>query len=266
MRLFFAMLCVAGSAGAQDGLKFDVVAIREVSPNAPSIMREQNSTPVKPGGQFIDPRMGLSGLIYFAYDLRYAFQLSGLPSWANGRSWSISAKPAEGFPLLPAAENREQVRKMVRAMLADRFHLQIHSETRQEAVYELVVSKGGIKVKQAEAPKEPEQEGYVNAALSDRDGRMVAEKASMGRLGLMLAIWLKRPVIDKTGLTGYYSYDITWKAPDRADGTRPPESLGADGIALLISTVQDRIGVQMRKTTGPVEYWVVDHVEAPSGN
>jgi uncharacterized protein (TIGR03435 family) len=73
-------------------------------------------------------------------------------------------------------------------------------------------------------------------------------------------------VIDKTGLTGYYSYDITWKAADRADGSRPASSLGADGIALLMSTVQDRIGVQVRKTTGPVEYWVVDHVEAPSGN
>ena len=106
MRLVFAMLCVAGSAGAQDGLKFDVVAIREVPPNAPSIMREQNSTPVKPGGQFIDPRMGLSELIYFAYDLRYALQLSGLPNWANGRSWSISAKPAEGFRCIGAVSVR----------------------------------------------------------------------------------------------------------------------------------------------------------------
>jgi uncharacterized protein (TIGR03435 family) len=259
------MLCLA-AACAQDAPKFEVVAIREIPPNAPPTMRDQNSTPVKPGGQFIDPRMGVSSLIYFAYDLRYDFQLSGLPDWAKNRSWSVSAKPAEGFPLLPPAENRERVRLMMRAMLADRFHLRMHSETRQEPVFELVPGKGGIKVKEVDAPKEPEQEGYVNAALGDDGGRMIAEKAGMGRLGLMLAIWLKRPVIDKTGLTGYYSYDITWKAADRADGSRPASSLGADGIALLMSTVQDRIGVQVKKTAGPVEYWVVDHVEAPSGN
>jgi uncharacterized protein (TIGR03435 family) len=259
------MLCVI-AAWPQDGPKFEVVAIREIPPNAPPTMREQRYTPVKPGGQFIDPRMGLISLIEFAYGIRNDFQLSGLPDWARSRSWSISAKPAEGFPLLPPAENVEQVRRMMRAMLTDRFHLQLHTETRQEPVFEMVIAKGGVKLKEVDAPETPEKEGLVNMALGDRGGRMIAEKAGMGRLAPVLALWLKRPVIDKTGLKGFYSYDFTWTAPDRADGTRPPESLGADGIALLLSTVQERIGVQVRKTTGPVEYFVVDHAEPPTGN
>ena len=246
--------------------KFDIVSIRPIPPDAPPMMRDIDFTPILPGGQFIDPRINVTSLISFAYDVKDpSIRLIGLPAWTRNRSWAVSAKPAEGFPALPPAQNREQVRLMLRTMLEDRFHVQLHTEDRQGPIYKLEVAKGGLRIHEVDPPTPPAKETPVVAAMGDESGRMIAQKSTMASLAGALVIFLKRPVIDETGLKGYFDFDIRWTAPDR-DGAPPARGLGPDGIALLISNLQSQLGLRLAGATGPVKYWVVDHVDPPAAN
>lgn len=267
----FAGFCLAAAAAAQqlvtsDGPKFEVVSIREVPRNAPPLLRDPDASSVLPGGQYTDPRVTLGSMIVFAYGIRSYLQLQGLPAWAQDGSFAVTARPPADFPALSPSANREQVRLMMRSMLADRFHLRLHTETRQERIMKLEVAKGGIKIKEVDPPVPPAKEGRVNAAVGDRDGRMIGNKATMSGMVAALVIFLKRPVTDATGLTGYYDFDIKWSAPDVADGRPATPGLGAEGIGLLVSVLQSQFGLRLSSAIGPVEHWIVDQVEPPSAN
>jgi uncharacterized protein (TIGR03435 family) len=261
----YVILMMAVQVSAQSTTpRFEVVSIRLVPANTPPTMRSQDFTPILPGGQYIHSRAELFEMISFAYQVRNYAQLVGLPNWARNQSYSVAAKPADGFPALSLSENREQVRLMLRAMLADRFHLRIHTETRQEPVLDLVTGNGGMKIKEVDPPVPPDSEGRVNAAVGDAGGRMIARKATMAGLAVALAIFLKRPVVDQTGLKGYYDFDVRWSAEEPHG--QPTPGLGAEGEALLISSLQSQFGLRLMKALGAVEYWVVDHVEPPTDN
>src|SRR5262249_45821517 len=79
-------------------------------------------------------------------------QLTGLPGWAQDQAFSVVARPSEGFPLLPPNENREQVRAMVREMLESRFHLNVHTQSREERVLKLEAPTGGREIKAVDPP------------------------------------------------------------------------------------------------------------------
>ncbi len=246
--------------------RFEVVSIREVPQNAAPIMRSQDFTPILPGGQYVDSRTILLFMIAFAYDVKNpSQQLVGLPNWAKNQSYSVSAKPGEDFPALAPRENQERVRLMMRKMLEDRFHLRLHTETRQERIYGLEVSKGGIRIKEVSAPVPPAKEGYVGAAMGDKEGRMIGNKSTMAGMAMALAVFLKQPVVDQTGLKGYYDFDVRWSSPEGLEG-QSSGGLGTEGLGLLISNLQSQFGLQLKKTTGPVTYWVVDNVEPPTEN
>ncbi len=269
---FIAALTAIAAAGQQPaapGAQFEVVSIRPIPPNAPPILREQTFTPILPGGQFIDSRVSLGVMIGFAYDVEdpsiRLLGLDRLPSSVN-RSYAVSAKPAPGFPALPPAENREKVRLMLRAMLEDRFHLQLHTEMREGRVYHLETAKGGFKFQEVAPPVPPETEGFVNAAMGDSGGRIIGKKSTMSGMAKMLVVFLKRPVIDRTGLKGYYDFDVKWNAPESPDGQRPADTYGAAASSLLISILQERFGLRLRDSAGPVKYWIVDHAEPPTEN
>jgi uncharacterized protein (TIGR03435 family) len=257
-----AILCVSSVVAAQPAPHFDVISIRRVPSNAPPFMREIGDASVRPGGQYIDPRTPPAWLIQFAYDIPTDFQLLNLPDWAKHQEYSISAKPGPDFPNLPPAENAEQVRFMMRALLAERFHLKLHAETRQEAVYNLEVAKGGLKIREVGAPEPPAKETPVGFAFGNNGGRMIGKKSTIVGIADTIEPHLKRPVIDKTGLTGYYDFDIRWSAPDPS----PDSTAAADAISLLISALPERLGLRLTKGTGPVQYWIVDHVEPPTEN
>jgi uncharacterized protein (TIGR03435 family) len=247
---------------AQPEPHFDVVSIRIVPPNTPNTMREIGFSSVHPGGQYIDPRDSISSLVVFAYHLPAYFQLTGVPEWAKNQSYAISAKPASDFPALPPAENTEQVRLMMRALLADRFHLKLHTETRQEPVYQLELAKGGLKIQEVAAPVPPAKETPVGFAFGNTGGRMIGNKSTITGIAKTIEPHLKRPIIDRTGLTGYYDFDIRWSAPDPT----PDSGAGADAVALLISILPERLGLRLTRANGPVQYWIVDHVEPPTEN
>jgi uncharacterized protein (TIGR03435 family) len=159
-QIFVALLAAALAAQPP-------TAAPAVPPNAPSIPREISFTPILPGGQFIDSRATLWDVIAIAYHVNFAAtHILGLPNWAKNQSYSVAAKPPEGFSALSPAQNTEQVRLMLRAMLAARFHLQIHSETRREPVFHLEVAKGGVRIKEVDPPVPPQNDGCHEEAAN----------------------------------------------------------------------------------------------------
>ncbi len=244
--------------------QFEVISIRPVPANAPQVLRSQDFTPVLPGGQYVNSSTNLLFLIAFAYDLKHpSRQLTGLPNWARNQNYSVAAKAGDGYAAASPGENKERVRRMMRHLLATRFQLRLHSEIRQERVYHLKAGKDGLKVAEVAAPVPPAKEGYVNAAMSDESGRIIGNKSTMAGMATMLAIFLRQPVIDETGLRGFYDFDVRWEAPPGAPSSN---GLGAEGMSQLISVLKDKFGLQLSSAPGPVEYWIVDRLEQPSEN
>jgi len=256
----------AARLGAQSEPRFEVVSIRAVPPDAPSLLRPMDFSSVLPGGRFIDSRTVLYSLIIFAYDVRDPDKtLEGVPRWAREQPFSVAAQPGEGFPELPPAQNREAVRLMVRAMLAERFQLKIHPETREGRILRLEVEPGGLRLKEVEAPAPPAKPGLVGAAMSDRSGRIVGRKSTMAGLAVALSVFAAHPVQDQTGLRGYYDLDLRWSNPDAEEGA-VAQGLGSAGLGLLISNLQSQLGLRLKSARGPIQYWVVDRVERPTEN
>ena len=96
------LLCGAAVLGQSPAPEFEVVSIKPVPPNAPMTLREVDFTPVLPGGQYINSTTLPLFLIVFAYDVKNpTTELTGYPAWVKEQSFSVAAKPASGFPLLP---------------------------------------------------------------------------------------------------------------------------------------------------------------------
>jgi uncharacterized protein (TIGR03435 family) len=269
LKLWIAAFLLTGVLAAQPrnpptGPGFEVVSIRRVPPDASPVLRSQDFTPVLPGGRYIDSSAMLLFMIAFAYEVKNpSRQLIGLPDWAKKQSFAVVAKPAPDFPMLRPAENDKQVRLMMRTMLADRFHLRLHSEIRQEPIFGLTAGRGGLKIPEVDPPVPPAKEGLVNIALGDRGGRMIATKATMAGLARALSLFVQLPVVDQTSLRGYYDFNVGWSALEASERSA---GLGAEGVGLLISTLQNQFGLRLVKTNGPVEYWIVDHIEPPTEN
>jgi len=267
IRLTAVFLGFAGSLFAQPKNvppRFDVVSIRRVPPNAPSLVRDPDFNAVLPGGRFIDPRISLSVMIGLAYGVKNGSQVLGLPSWAENTSYSINAEAGEDFSAATPEDNREQVRLMMRALLADRFHLQIRSEIQKQTGLRLEVAKGGLKIKEVSAPTPPAREGLVFAVgRKNGGGRILGTKATMAGLAQCLTICLVQPVVDHTGLTGYYDFDVTWVG----EGQDNVADFGTvDFTAGSLSALRNSFGLGVTKTKVPVEMWKVIHVENPTEN
>lgn len=261
----FAVIFLVAAVRAQSPAPvFDVVSIHVLPPNAPSITRDIGFTPVLAGGQYVDSRDPLEVLIDFAYSVRAANRLLGLPSWAHNVSFAVSAKASPDFHASSAADNEEQVRLMMRAMLADRFHLQLHTETRQEKVLNLEVMKGGLKIKETDPPEPPAKEGPVfGYGGRGGGGRLIGSKSTMAGMARALIVLTGQPVFDTTGSKAYYDFDVKWPGDDQAPYSQfgSPEFVGP-----LISNLQSQFGLRLTAATAPIEYWVVDRVEMPTEN
>lgn len=244
--------------------KFEVVSIRALPPSAAPVVLPSEWMPVQPGGRFSSPSSTLTSLILFAYEVRHwDVRLLGLPNWHTKR-FAISASAGADFPPLPSEKNVDQVRLMVREMLADRFRLRLHTEMRQGAILKMSVEKGGSRLTAVTAPVPPEQEGRVGLSMGNAGGRLVAKKVTLASLARSVGTLLRLDVLDETGLKGYYDFDFRWTAPP--DAAPLASGLGPEGQALFITAVKDEFGLRFSSDRGPVQYWIVDHVEPPAEN
>jgi uncharacterized protein (TIGR03435 family) len=218
-------------------LEFEVASIKPVErPTGGTTWHTAN-------GQFRGTA-DLRGLIEFAYDVRL-HQLSGGPSWMDSAGFSIDAKPD---PARPIPSGYAPIREMMRSLLEDRFKLAVHWETRQRPVYELVLARGGLKMKQADKP------GY----LRFDPGLLASSGATAATLAMMLEGPLDRLVIDKTGIAGLYEFRLEWTPDD----TPADVATGAS----IFTAIQEQLGLRLQPATGPVETLVIDHAEKPDAN
>jgi uncharacterized protein (TIGR03435 family) len=218
----------------------------------------------RPGGRFVARNSSVESLIAFAYHIDN-FQFSGAPGWLDSERYDIEAKASED--LTSAA-----MRRMLQALLEDRLQLKFHHETKEEAVYALLVGKTGKLQEAGECstapgatpptpkPGEPPPPGC--GSLATLRGRIIAEKVPMSRLAAALAGLTGRMVLDETNLTGKYDIDLRY-APD----INTPEQTQADpNSPSLFTALQEQLGLKMESTKGPVEMFVIDHVERPNEN
>ena len=235
LAIFMAM------ATLMPGQEFEVASVK------PTATKDGSFTYDFPhGGGFSARNMTVLNLLRIAYDLQ-GYQVSGGPGWISSAGFDIQASGA-GTGDAP----REQVRTAIQALLADRFHLAQHRETRQLPVYDLVAGKTGPRLQAADNGAAPNQ--------SQKMGQLVTKKMSMKTLAEILASDLKRPVRDRTGLTGEFAFTLEWTVglgeSDAGPSSRPS----------LFTAVQEQLGLRLESARGPVEVLVIDRVEKPSEN
>jgi uncharacterized protein (TIGR03435 family) len=215
-------------------------------------------------------------LIQRAYGLRSADQVTGGPEWAKTERFDIQAKMSEAematMQSLSSAEVKTRRAHMLQTLLTERFKLKVHSETRQVPVFELVIAKGGPKLKDAATDPNPPlgkgEDGKPKAGFNQATkSTMVAQRESTKALADFLSqpfSGLGRPVADKTGLNGAYDFTLNWVPhwdqimPGSAGSPASPEE--ADS---LFEALQ-QIGLKLQPATGPIETIVIDHVEHPT--
>jgi uncharacterized protein (TIGR03435 family) len=185
-----------------------------------------------------------------AYGLPEA-QILGGPKWIDELRYEIVAKTSEH-----AGENGLMV--MLQDLLADRFQLKLHHETRTVSGYELTLAKGGVKA----SPSEPGTDSATDT--SKRGGRMDAKACSMSRLALKLADILGAPVSDATNASGKFNFSLRW-VPDDLQA-KPGASSDAPAGPSLFTALQEQLGVRLEARKVPVDVLVIDQAELPSEN
>jgi len=220
----------------------------------------------------------LSKLVEYAYGLRSDDQVSLGPGWVKTDRFDVQARMGEAdleaMEKLSPAEKKARLRLMTQALLANRFQLKVHSETRQVRVYDLVVAKGGSKLKDATTDSDEHlmrgKDGKpLHGFLSWSTGKVVAQGYSVKNLADFLSqpmCALGRPVMDKTELTGTYNFTLDWSPQfpgvrfGAENGSASPEDMPS------IFTALADLGLKLQPSTGPSDTIVIDHVERPTEN
>jgi len=196
-------------------------------------------------------------IISSAYGIRWDL-ISGGPSWTQSTFYDIVAKVAGEDVEAYRKLSKKQKEAMVQAILADRFKLKVHIETKEMPGYELVVAKDGPKLKDSTDKRESYGANYND---------ITTDGMKMPTLAKLLSQQLQRTVTDKTGLTGMYKFRLKW-ARDQA--TRGPAADGEPTQAIdpgpSLFTALEEFGLKLNTTKGPVDTLVIDHVEQPSEN
>jgi uncharacterized protein (TIGR03435 family) len=203
----------------------------------------------------------LKQLLFNTFPIIMGDQLVGLPPWADSEYYYIDAKMDEGtaaaFDKLSRDQKNEIRYSMMQAAMADRFQLKFHKETRELPVYNLVVAKGGIKI-------QPTPEGKGNG-YSMSMGKLNGNGIELDILAFSLSGEVGRMIVNKTGLTGRYTIDLKWQ-PDAMAAGSANSSSAEPPLPDLFVALQEQLGLKLESTKGPVDVYVIDHVERPSEN
>jgi uncharacterized protein (TIGR03435 family) len=228
--------------------EFDVASIRPTgNPDRRSrMMRHPDDT------EFVAQNTSLSALLQFAFGVSPT-RVIGMPTSLEGARFDMQAKGDVETDLRFHKLNSEQMRiakqKMMQALLADRFKLAVHFETRELPVFALVVAKGGAKFSTSE---------QVTATAWGGRGHLDVEGGdTLVRFSEELTRVAGRPVLNETGLTGRYDIEMDWAADDDDDDIDAPK---------LLTAIKEQLGLALESRKAQVEVVVVDHMELPSEN
>jgi uncharacterized protein (TIGR03435 family) len=227
-------------------LTFEVATIRPTDPG----VANGGIKPLPGGNGYITENVPVKLMISLMYQVPTR-QIKGGPGWLDSDRYDISAKADHSY-------SRDDLHIMFQNLLADRFNLKMHKETREGPVYALSVDKPGSKMELNRS----EQDFKIPITYSGDS--VVGKRVSMQYLCWWLGQMLQReerPVIDKTGLDGNYDFTLRF-APERALDSASE----ADDRPSIFDALRDQLGLKLQAEKGQVEYYVIDHVEKPSDN
>ena len=229
-----ALTCVP-TGSAQSRLSFDIASVKV---SAGSLLM---TAPQRAGGR-IRWTTDLHHLISYAYRIPMQRISGEFPKKAPIYTIEATTDPAT---------TDDQVRLMFQSLLADRFKLALHRESKETVGYALSVAKKGLKIHEAKA--EDDVRGSVAATLESKTvGKIVSKKGTMSQLCAAVAIFLHTFVLDETGLQGVYDFEIAFAHENAADSEAGP----------LFRVIQDELGLTLEKRKGAIESLVVDHLES----
>ena len=257
------------AAAAQDASAkipvYEVVSIKLASPGD-----RNNGWKNLPNG--LDyTNMPLIWLVYQAYGIALDSQISGLPGWVKTDHYMVSARvdeeTAEVWKKLSKKELAQQQQLMLQALLADRCKLKVRREVKELPVYDLVIAKGGLKMKEA-APDEKEfsewRQTAMYSATSQGDEYTITATTHAGTapdLARNLPNSVGRVIVDKTDLgEKRFDFELKWSSSALA----PSEGGGAGPS--IFKALEEQLGLQLEPAREPVDTFVVEHMERPSAN
>jgi uncharacterized protein (TIGR03435 family) len=250
-----AIFAQAPAIAPASGPTFDVATIKPTPPDA----KAGRYITMQGTNRWVAKYYTLKLMIAAAYNLSPKV-ISGGPAWADSDHFDIVAlTPGDTRPSQP-----EQM-AMLRALLADRFRLSFHREQKDFSIYVLEVAKGGPKLRDSAAPaSDPPQ--LVSTVYPDHV-HMPARNATMADFTYLLQrALLDRPVIDKTGLTGRYDFDLDWAGDETQFGGELPTAPADAQAPPFFTAIEQQIGLRLEATRGNVDAFVIDRAEQPTAN
>jgi len=237
------------AAPAAAPLTYDVVTVKENKSQAYTTWLNYEE-----GDMLTMKNANLMSMVGAAFDL-HDYLIEGVPAWGKSQHFDVQGKILDATPDQIKALTIEQRRAMVVTVLAERFGLKTHWVTRDKPEYELIVARGGSKLKESTAKQE--SSGLNWDALD-------ATRITTDDLAKAVALILERPVVNKTGLTGRYDIRLKWSV----EGQRLNGEVVQDGgtAPSMFTAVKETLGLELKPTHGPVQVLVVDAAEEPTAN
>ncbi len=210
-------------------------------------------------------------LIYQAYGITLDSQISGLPEWAKTDNYVVSARAGEdtieAWKKVSNQDRLKQQQLMLQELFADRCQLKVRREVEALPVYDLVISKGGLKMKESA----PDEEGSIafnttssygaTGLGSDYTEIMTAHGVTAQGLAQDLPHYAGRIIVDKTGLgEKRFDFELKWSSSQEA-----PADSGGTGPAIF-KALEEQLGLKLEPAREQVDTFVVEHMERPSAN
>lgn len=264
--LVLALIPAASTQTAQRKPVFEAATIKPTDPTASGSWF--NTDP----GRIDAQNWTFKSYILIAYSLR-PYQLTGISGWMDSERFDINAKledigeeglPGKDDPSVRRQAEDGRIRIALQALLAERFQLKFHRESRTVTGYAMSLAKSGFKPAQVEAGSGP--------SMRYGGGHLTAKRASMQRMAVFLESELNQPVADLTNLAGFFDFTLDWTPEElraRSSGDAPPSVYVASDpskAASIFTALQEQLGLKLETKKIPVEIIVVDSAERPSAN
>jgi uncharacterized protein (TIGR03435 family) len=235
---------------------FDVVTVKPSKPG------QQGKLFTIRGAHVVFFNVNLNDMMALAYSV-HAKQIVGLPDWSGKDLFDV-----DGVPDVPGRPNLKQMSVLTQKLLADRFALKFHRETRELSVYALTVAPGGPKlaVTKSAATDPP---GFIFRGLADL---VVTNETLKDFANGMQSVVMDKPVVDQTGLTDRYDFTLKWTPDDsqfaqfRGSVNPPPAGDNPNAPPGLYTAMPEQLGLKITATKAQDEVIVIDSVEKPGAN
>lgn len=248
------LMALVSSAAAAQSPSFEAASIRPNNSGENFI-----SVRLVPGGSVRARNATLEAVITTAWQIP-DFELADVPSWVKSERWDIEAKGSGNAP------PPDTLRKL-QSLLADRFHLRVHTETREMPIYALLIAKGGPKLPPAHEEcfdptagiPPPSPMARPCGGFNRSPNQLLGATDTTANLAQVLAKTLGRSVIDKTGLAGSWDVTLKWTPDELAPDTN-------NDTGSIFTALQEQLGLRLESQKGPVSVLVIDSAERASPN